>query len=503
MGAHWQDGYVTEIPYTPGFYHHLSPANLILCLLAKQVKFPSIHRPFTYCELACGQGLTTNLLAAAYPQGEFYATDFNPTHIYQARDLAQAAGLTNVTFSDQSFQEYLGADLPAFDFISLHGIYSWISPENRRAIQAFIKKHLKVGGVVYVSYNTLPGWGVMAPVQKLIRFYGSRTQGVAVERLKSAWELLELLKTNQALYFQHPWLVSRLEQLKTQDVHYLVHEFFNEHWHPLYVDEVMAEMANAKLTYVGSAHLLDHVDAFHLPPTAINHLAALSDPVLRELVRDFYLNAQFRRDVYVRGPVGMPGETQAQILQNMAFVLTVLPPLVKLEHQTTAGQVQLQANLYQPVVDDLAQGPVTVAELAARLAPQGITLPQIGQALIVLMGLGYAHLVVGEGGLLTTERFNRVVVERAELAGDVQFLASPVIGNGVKVSHLELLFLLAEQRRQPLVEFVWQMLSRRGLQLTHEGRVLATPEATLAFLREQAVQFELQGKPLLQRLGIG
>ncbi|WP_448380100.1 methyltransferase regulatory domain-containing protein [Gloeomargarita sp.] len=503
MGAHWQDGYVTEIPYTPGFYHHLSPANLILCLLAKQVKFPSIHRPFTYCELACGQGLTTNLLAAAYPQGEFYATDFNPTHIYQARDLAQAAGLTNVTFSDQSFQEYLGADLPAFDFISLHGIYSWISPENRRAIQAFIKKHLKVGGVVYVSYNTLPGWGVMAPVQKLIRFYGSRTQGVAVERLKSAWELLELLKTNQALYFQHPWLVSRLEQLKTQDVHYLVHEFFNEHWHPLYVDEVMADMANAKLTYVGSAHLLDHVDAFHLPPAAIDHLATLSDPVLRELVRDFYLNAQFRRDVYVRGPVGMPGETQAQILQNMAFVLTVLPPLVKLEHQTTAGQVQLQANLYQPVVDDLAQGPVTVAELAARLAPQGITLPQIGQALIVLMGLGYAHLVVGEGGLLTTERFNRVVVERAELAGDVQFLASPVIGNGVKVSHLELLFLLAEQRRQPLVEFVWQMLSRRGLQLTHEGRVLATPEATLAFLREQAVQFELQGKPLLQRLGIG
>ncbi len=502
MGAHWQDGYVTEIPYTQGFYPHLSPANLLLCLLAKQVKFPSIHQPFTYCELACGQGLTTNLLAAAYPQGEFYATDFNPTHIHQARDFARAAGLTNVTFSDQSFQEYLEADLPAFDFISLHGIYSWISPENRQAIQAFIKKRLKVGGVVYVSYNALPGWGVMAPLQKLIQFYGSRTPGVAVERLKMAWELLELLKTNQALYFQHPWLVNRLEQLKTQDVHYLVHEFFNEHWHPLYVDEVMAEMANAKLTYVGSAHLLDHVDAFHLPPAAINHLATLSDPVLRELVRDFYLNTQFRRDVYVRGPVGMHGETQAQILQNMAFVLTVLPHLVKLEHQTTAGQVQLQANLYLPVVDNLAQGPVTVAELAARLAPQGITLPQIGQALIVLMGLGYAHLVVGEGGLLTTERFNRVVVERAELAPDVQFLASPVIGNGVKVSHLELLFLLAEQRQQPLVAFVWQMLSRRGLQLTHEGRVLDTPEATLAFLGEQAVQFEQQGKPLLQRLGI-
>jgi len=206
MVGNWQDGYVIEVPYTQGFYHHLSPANLLLCLLAKQVKFPPIGQPFTYCELACGHGLTTNLLAATYPQGDFYATDFNPTHIHQARDLAAAAGLSNVTFSDQSFQEYLEADLPAFDFISLHGIYSWISPENRRVIQAFLQKYLKVGGVVYVSYNTLPGWGVLAPIQKLMHFYRGRSGGLAVERLKLALELVELLKANQAVYLQHPRL---------------------------------------------------------------------------------------------------------------------------------------------------------------------------------------------------------------------------------------------------------------------------------------------------------
>lgn len=502
MVTNWQDGYVTEIPYTQGFYHHLSPANLNLCLLTKQIKQPALDQPFTYCELACGQGLTTNLLAAAYPQGRFYATDFNPTHIAQAQDLAQAAGLTNVTFSDQSFQEYLEADLPPFDFISLHGIYSWISLENRRVIQAFLKRNLKVGGVVYVSYNTLPGWTVMAPIQKLMQFHQERGTGSVVERLKMALELVELLKTNQGVYLQHPWLQTRLEQLKSQDVSYLVHELFNQHWHPLYVDEVMAEMATAKLTYVGSAHLVDHVDAFNLTPTAMNHLTTLGDPALRELVRDFYLNTQFRRDVYVRGSVAMSGEAQVKCLQNMSFVLTVLPNLVKLEHQTAAGQVQLQASLYQPVVEHLAPGAVTVAELVARLSPQGITLQQIGQTLIVLTGLGYAHPVVGAGSTSTTEQFNRAVVERAETGGEVQFLASPVIGNGVKVSHLELLLLLAEQRQQPPVEFVWQILSRRGLQLTHEGKTLETPEANRKFLKEQAVNFKQQGRPLLQRLGI-
>ncbi|MEN9233634.1 MAG: class I SAM-dependent methyltransferase [Gloeomargarita sp. DG02_1_bins_92] len=500
MAVSWQDGYVTEIPYTQGFYHHLSPANLNLCLLTKQVNYPPLDRPFTYCELACGHGLTTNLLAAAYPQGEFYATDFNPTHIGQAQGLAQAAGLTNVTFSDQSFQEYLQADLPAFDFISLHGIYSWISPENRRVIQEFLKRKLKVGGVVYVSYNTLPGWTVMAPIQKLMEFHQGRMAGSVVERLKMALELVELLKTNQAIYLQHPWLPGRLEQLKSQDVNYLVHELFNQHWHPLYVDEVIQEMSTAKLTYVGSAHLVDHVDAFNLTPTAINHLATLGDPVLRELVRDFYLNTQFRRDVYVRGPVAMSGETQAHRLQEMPFILTVIPELVKLEHQTGAGQVQLQASLYQPVVEHLVAGAITVAELVERLSPQGITLQQIGQTLIVLTGLGYAHPVVGSG--THTQRFNQVVVAEAETSGVVQFLASPLIGNGVKVSHLDLLFLLAEQRQQPPVEFVWQVLSRRGLKLTHEGKTLETPEENRQFLKEQATVFQKQGRALLQRLGI-
>ncbi|MEN9248603.1 MAG: class I SAM-dependent methyltransferase [Gloeomargarita sp. SZTDM-1c_bins_89] len=500
MAATWQDGYVTEIPYTQGFYHHLSPANLYLSLLTKQVQPRPLDQPFTYCELACGYGLTTNVLAAAYPQGRFYANDFNATHIAQARQLAADAGLTNVTFSDASFQEYLEEDLPEFDFICLHGIYSWISEENRRAIQEFIRRKLKVGGVVYVSYNTLPGWGVMAPIQKLMQAHRERSSGTLIERLKTALELIELLKNNQAIYLQHPWLAPRLEQFKNQNVHYLVHEFFNQHWHPLWVDEVMAEMSTAKLSYVGSAHVLDHIDAFNLPTQAINHLAQINDVAMRELVRDFYLNGQFRRDVYVRGPVTISGDMQVRYFQPLPFVLTVLPEAVKLEHQTTAGQVQLQPSLYEPLVAQLAQGPVTVAELVERLSPQGITLQQIGQALVVLTGLGYAHPVVGQGN--PTEGFNRAVIQRAELDGEIQFLASPVIGNGVKVSHLELLFLLAERRQQPSFDFVWGILERRGLKLTKDGQVLETPQENRQFLQEQVTQFEQKGRALLRRLGI-
>ncbi|MCS7032056.1 MAG: hypothetical protein NZL92_11075, partial [Gloeomargarita sp. SKYG116] len=74
--------------------------------------------------------------------------------------------------------------------------------------------------------------------------------------------------------------------------------------------------------------------------------------------------------------------------------------------------------------------------------------------------------------------------------------------NGVKVSHLELLFLLAEQRQQPPFDFVWGILERRGLKLTKDGKVLETPEENRQFLQEQVAQFQQQGRALLRRLGI-
>lgn len=38
--------------------------------------------------------------------------------------------------------------LPQFDFITLHGIYTWVSRENRQHIVDFIARYLKPGGIV-------------------------------------------------------------------------------------------------------------------------------------------------------------------------------------------------------------------------------------------------------------------------------------------------------------------------------------------------------------------
>lgn len=138
----WTSGYVADIGYTYGFYRELTPALLSFVALSKGQQGPEVGAGLTYCELGCGQGFSMNVLAAGNPEIQFHATDFNPAQVAGARRLAAEAGLSNINFYDHSFADFAAAPkLPeSFDIIALHGIYSWISTENRQAIIDFIDK---------------------------------------------------------------------------------------------------------------------------------------------------------------------------------------------------------------------------------------------------------------------------------------------------------------------------------------------------------------------------
>jgi SAM-dependent methyltransferase len=254
----WTEGYIAEVEYTTGFYSEMAPALLCFAALLKGVHAPAIDRPFTYFELGCGQGLSANLLAAANPLGRFFANDFNPTHVLNGRALAAEAGIGNVTFLEKSFGELAGVELPEFDFITLHGVYSWISEENRRAVVDFIRRRLRPGGVVYVSYNSLPGWAPMAPLRRLMTEYAMHQPGPMPAKIAAAVDFGAKLKEAGAKYFgANPTVAPRLDRLRGQSPNYLAHEYFNLDWALLYHADVVRDMAGAKLSFVGSANLVD------------------------------------------------------------------------------------------------------------------------------------------------------------------------------------------------------------------------------------------------------
>src|SRR5512135_3090175 len=158
----WTAGYITDIDYTHGYYRETSPCMMDFILLLKSYEPPS-RGQMRYLELGYGQGLSANIHAAAVP-GQFFGTDFNPAHAANAQSLARVSEAP-VRFFDDSFSELLeNNDLPTFDYIALHGIWSWVTDETRTAIVDIIRRRLKVGGVVYMSYNTLPGWATAMPL---------------------------------------------------------------------------------------------------------------------------------------------------------------------------------------------------------------------------------------------------------------------------------------------------------------------------------------------------
>lgn len=160
----WTDDTVADIDRPFGYYSELNPQRLRLDFLNTGLQFPTVG---TACELGFGQGMSVSLHAAASVV-QWFGTDVNPANTQFAQQLTDVSA-TNAQIFEQAFVEFCNrTDLPDFDYIALHNVWSWMSDENRAVIVDFLRRKLKVGGVVYVSYNTQAGCAAMMPLRDLL-----------------------------------------------------------------------------------------------------------------------------------------------------------------------------------------------------------------------------------------------------------------------------------------------------------------------------------------------
>src|SRR5215475_1327817 len=396
----WGQGYHVGIAYTLGFYPDLAPTHLEAALLFAGFKSDVARAGTTYCELGCGYGLTTLVLAAANPQMSFVGVDFNPIHIVAARALSESARLSNIRFVEASFDELLEprfADLGDFDIIALHGIYSWVAPSIRRAIVKFADARLKTGGVLYVSYNAAPGWMPRAPLQRLIFEYAKRHPAAPRDATAEALRFAKTIKDAGALYFQvNPQVGAFVDAMLTQDLAYLVHENLNESWSALYHADVVADFASTRLSYACSAHIADDVDETSIPLATHEMLAGIPDGVWRETVKDFLVGRSFRRDIFLRGPVRLTPAEKTEGLDR-TLVLTVPRAAATAEIRTAMGEVKGRADLYSPILDLLAAGPIHAAQLVAELTGPDRSAAAVLQAVSLLIHSGQVKMVRAHG----------------------------------------------------------------------------------------------------------
>jgi SAM-dependent methyltransferase len=506
----WTAGYVADIGYTYGYYGELNPLRLKLAFLDAGLAVPASG---TACELGFGQGVSTNVHAAASIT-EWHGTDFNPSQAAFAQELAGVAGV-GAKLHDAAFADFAARpDLPDFDYIGLHGIWSWISDDNRAVIVDFVRRKLKVGGALYISYNTLPGWASFAPVRHLMTEHaavlGAEGRGI-VGRIDEALDFTQkLFALNPAFLRANATVAPRLEKVKEQNRHYLAHEYFNRDWHPMYFATMADWLEPAKLSYACSAHYLDHVDLLNLTPEQAAFLKDIPDPTFRETTRDFMVNQQFRRDYWVKGPRRLSPLEQAEQIRQLRVVLTAQRPSVSLKVTGALGEASMTEAVYAPILDLLADHkPKTIGQIEQALAPR-ISYAQILQAAMVLAGQGSLALVqddaVAARARKQCERLNAHILAKARGSDDIAYLASPVTGGGISVNRAAQLFLLAasQGRKQPAdwAAFTWQIFAAQGQRLIKNGKTIDTPEENLAELVAQAQAFAEKQLPVLKALGV-
>jgi predicted O-methyltransferase YrrM len=507
----WATGYVADIGYTAGFYRENGPNHLAFSALSIGRSPGRSMRPKRVLEIGFGQGFGLSLLAAANPDVEFEGYDFNPEHVANAQRLIQGAGLSNLAISETSFEEAAaqGGD-NNLDVITMHGILTWVSREAQNAIVAIARQRLQPDGVVYASYNCMPGWAPLMPIRQFMMQVKRRNAGRSDRQLALALDMVTKLKEGNAAYFAaNPSAIAQVDGMPKQDRNYLIHEYLDENWFIFEFSDIVSLLGQAKLQYVSSATLTENLDQYAVPRTLLPLLQQTDDPILRETVRDMAGNRRFRRDIFARGTAIVTPPEHRQLLSEISFALVPPRQSVSFKFAGPLGELSGIAELYGPLVDLMAEKPVSFNDL--------IALPSFGEAKVGQL-LDCLCLLVQSGQVIPfvatptidhgpAQRFNRMIVENARAGRLYYALASPVARTGIPIGDFGLLTLSAlydgkgdnevEAAKHALALLVG--IGRRPLK---EGKLLQDDAEALAFLELNLKPVLDNQVPIWKRLGM-
>ncbi len=356
-------------------------------------------------------------------------------------------------------------------------------------------------------------------MRHLMYLYGKQTGGPTGGRLEPALAFVEKMFAADARSFGFPGMKERFGRLMSQNRNYLAHEYFNDAWDLFYHSDIAADLAAARLFFLSSASLLDHVDAINLTADQQKILGETVDPVLRETLRDYMINQQFRRDIFARGTVPLTSGEAQEIWLDSRFALSTAREDIPLKVNGVLGEANLQEEVYGPLLDGFARltengrsAAISLRQLFTdnpRLAELGWA--RIQQAIMILVGAGHLQPCPADpkGDAKrreSTRRFNLAVMDKARYSADLQSLASPVTGGGIGMGRFEQLFLLAlsQGKKEPAqwAEFAWSVISAQGQRLLKDGKPLEEAGDNLAELNLQAAKFADKRLPTLRNLQI-
>lgn len=507
----WTQEHTATLDYQITYFAELNPTRLPL-MLARQ-GLQAHARVVHACELGYGTGLSTVIHAAASGV-QWWGTDYNPAHAQWANALADQAGVP-VQLHDQSFLDFCQRDdLPDFDFIALHGVWSWVSDTNRGIIIDFLQRKLRAGGVVYISYNALPGHAQMVPVRNLMKSYMDTMTPTGqgdLQRARAAYQFVQgMLTSNPQLAEVHPLAKRTMDDLAHQQSNsYLNHEYLVEHWTPMSFSEVAHALQDARLRFACPAIPTHFFDEHFLVPAQREWLAQITDATTRETARDMLVNRQFRQDYWIKGGLQMPAVQAPEALRAVRVVLVRTVSAISAAVVQAVFHTQIAPTTLAPLLAVLSDGQVhTVGDVLIHAVRAGLAQEDALRALFNLLGNGSMAVAQDDACVQSVAQrvlqLNAAICQQALHSADTTHLASAVTGGGVRVGQLYMQFLAFRntglELPQQWAEALAARLHAAGVHVVRDGVALTELVDMVAHIAELAQAFAREELPLLQKL---
>ena len=255
--------------------------------------------------LEIGSSYGGNLISQAlfYPKATFTGIEIAPTQVSVGKTYIDQLGITNLALLEGDVNEshdHLGT----YDYIIAHGFYSWVDEDTKDNFLRLCKEHLGSNGILYMSYNTYPGWHKMDSIRALLEFANKdidtlnhrekvRHGKTIASKLGTLMLEYDTVKTQQASFLQ-----SLRQTLQKQDC-YVGHDHLEPVNTPVYFHQCMDHMAEHGFTYLCDCDLnLSFPDVYdETLRTKLQELAP-HDPLAREQYIDFMLNTAFRKSLF-------------------------------------------------------------------------------------------------------------------------------------------------------------------------------------------------------------
>lgn len=318
------DDYIKSSNYGDLYFDTLNPNFINLNLLLAGFK-PTRCRDYLELGFGMGRSLITHAVSNV---GNFIGTDFSQSQVAFAEKIRQKARISNLTLYDDSFEELLerlrkmraSGEKVGFDFIVLHGIYSWINYENRQIILSIIEEFLRDGGVVYMSYNCLPGRAKTMDARHIFKQYSHNHN---TEDFKKIFAFTEKFAKLNPESEKNKNILSAISRYSHDHPTYLAHEFLNNSWYLPYFSDVAQAMQKRGLKWACEDVLAYHFK--HFSPEQEKFLEDLQDKIFKEQMRDFIIDKDFRFDLYVKNATILSQNELFTQLLDAKFVLINYP----------------------------------------------------------------------------------------------------------------------------------------------------------------------------------